>query len=123
MNAAVGVSKDEQLWRFEPQALMAQIKERWPAVSFKPAKRTSACSWWIPVPESEGKTLSGFLDPSKIMVGFEGYDEDCMEFALWLRRVVPESVELLFADNQHGQLLPLTTATTVDDILKYVRSS
>ena len=122
MDAAVGVLNDEQLWRFEPEALMAQIKQWWPAVSFKPATRTSACSWWIRLPESEGKTLSGFLDPSHIMVGFEGYDEDCIEFALWLRRAVPETVKLLFADQQHGDLLPLTTATTADDIFKYVRS-
>lgn len=53
------------------------------------------------------------------MVGFEGDDEDCMEFVLWLRRSVPEAVKLGFADDQHGELLPLTTATTVDDIRRF----
>lgn len=120
MDAAVGVPKDEQVWRFDPQTLIAEIKQRWPAASFKPATRTSACSWWIPLPQSIGKTLSGFLNPSKTMVGFEGDDEDCMEFVLWLRRSVPEKVELGFADDQHGDLLPLTAATTVDDIRKFV---
>jgi hypothetical protein len=122
MEVAVAVPNSEASWRFNPEVLVSQIRKRWPSADIKLPTRATACSWWIRLPDSPGKTLSGFLNPVGTIVGFEGDASDCLAFALWLRSIVPDSVMLVLGDDQHGEVLSLRVSSTERDIVAYWQS-
>lgn len=60
----------------------------------------------------------GALDREGEIVHLDGFLADCALFALWLRTIVPEDIELLFFDENYSADVALVAFTVESDFVR-----
>jgi hypothetical protein len=121
MNAFIMVANSSN-WCFDVENLIRNITERWPGTTFRAPAKTRVSGWTIRLSDLDGKSLSGFLAPDLKHIGFDGYEEPCTKFAIWIRSMVPSEVPLLLGDEHHGDTVHFLPDVTENEILDFWRS-
>jgi hypothetical protein len=74
-----------------------------------------ALEWDLPIRVGD---VYGALDSNGQIVHLDGFLGDCALFALWLRTIVPEKVELLFYDEAYSADVALLAITRESDLIR-----
>jgi hypothetical protein len=115
MDAFLLVDKNKTEWRFVDSALIAELPRYWTSATLTrvtdPRRKSAAYDWSIPIPGSPAKSLNGYFSSSGTRIGLKGQIEDCVNFVLWVRAIVPDTIELEFGDDQHPKTFTITKTT------------
>lgn len=110
-------------WSLGQEHFSRELLARWPTAKLRELvnpRRSDVLEFELPTARPE---LLGSLNRRGNAVIFSGNLEDCAEFALWCRSIVPSSEPMLFCDEAMNASLPLEVATTREDILRVFRGS
>lgn len=107
---------DETSWEFDIPGFRNRLGD-WKGITFHAPERTDehALEWSIPMRFGD---LYGALDGTGQVVHLDGFLGDCALFALWLREVVPDEVELLFYDEDYSADVALMRFTCESDLVR-----
>lgn len=108
---------DETSLAFDAEDLACRLAE-WEGISFRdpnPLDAGQTLLWSVPLRFGE---VYGSLDEDGQVIHLDGFLGDCALFALWLRTIVPEVVELLFYDENYSADVALVAFTREADLLR-----
>lgn len=74
-----------------------------------------ALEWVVPMRQGD---VFGAVDQFGEIVHLDGFLSDCALFALWLRTLVPDEIELLFYDENYSADVPLVAFTCESDLVR-----
>ncbi|MFY0582147.1 hypothetical protein ACN28S_54765 [Cystobacter fuscus] len=97
-------------------AFTRSMRSRWPVATVEEV-RSAASSHVLEfsVPMLHGE-VTGSLNREGCSVAFIGDLEDCADFALWCRELLPPGEPATFCDESMSGSLDLTASTTLADI-------
>jgi hypothetical protein len=104
-------------WSLGQEYFSRELLARWPTAKVRELvnpRRSDVLEFELPTVQPE---LLGSLNRRGNAVIFSGNLEDCAEFALWCRSIVPPSEPMIFCDEAMNASLPLEVMTTREDIL------
>jgi hypothetical protein len=114
----VGINSEKTAWRFAPPFFIQQLQLRCPQSAIrelKPRIRSYSHEWTL---QGTPQPLEGVLNRAGTCVVLVGSLEDCSDFALWLRRVVPTDIELICWDAAFTPM-PILLSTTAAEIASH----
>jgi hypothetical protein len=112
--ASYYVASREEL-RIESASLAEELARRWPGLTIDERDDASnTLRWEVPMPS--GYILSGDINPTGRGIDLDGDVFDAAEFAQWMRTQIPESYPLSFFDESYTEEVPLTSATTTEEL-------
>lgn len=108
---------EETSWRMDPAQLATQLRSQWPAVDVRsvdsPASN-QALEWTLSL---NGRRVDGALNRTGQAIFVDGDVQDCAEFAVWLRSVVPGEQALVFYDEGYAADAALQADTSVAQLV------
>ena len=109
----------ESNWRILPSDFIADLLARWPDADVRIQARSAYFSheWKIRMP---GGILKGEFYKDGRAVTFMGNFQDCVDFVLWFRSLVPPQQPLFFYDDGLHFKVGIRSDTTPADILSSV---
>lgn len=112
---------DEVSWSFDVDVFREHLAD-WKGIEIRqPAVGDiHSLEWNLAVRHGD---VFGALDQTGQIVHLDGFLGDCALFALWLRGLVPEKVELLFYDETYSADCALLSITREADVLRAMRSA
>lgn len=108
---------DEVSWQFDLDAFRARLAE-WEGIDIREPESPGdihSLEWSLPIRVGE---VYGSLDHAGQLIHLDGFLGDCALFALWLRTLVPEKVELLFYDEAYSADVALVSITRESDLVR-----
>ena len=101
--------------QIEASMLADELTRRWPGVEFDERDdQRNRLRWVVPMPS--GRRLSGDINPTGRGIDLDGDIYDAADFARWVRTQIPERYPLSFFDESYTDEVPLTAATTMEDL-------
>ena len=107
-------------WKINPVDCIENLEKYWHDTTIKTITNPDdyySIEWVIKIPE-KGTRLDGALHRDGQGISLDGYLEDCANFAIWFRSLVPENQELIFYDQGYNYCLKLQPKTTISDIIQ-----
>src|SRR5690349_12709564 len=104
-------------WKLDPQQLLTALLTRYPLVQVIDVSETSEahCLEWTWL--ASNGPVDGSLDGARNTVALDGDIDDCAEFAVWFRGLVPETQELVFYDESYSANAMLGSTTTAKELI------
>jgi len=109
----------ESNWRLAPSEFIADLLSRWPQALVQGLTNSPYFSheWEIQTPSG---ILEGEFYKDGTAVAFMGDFQDCTNFVLWFRSLVPPEQPLVFYDDGLHFKVDITRETTAADIVSLV---
>jgi hypothetical protein len=115
MNYFVITESEEAL---SPEAFTRQLRSRWPMATVEEVLNpASSHALELSVP-MEHSRVDGSLNREGCSIVFIGDLQDCADFALWCRTLLPPDAPATFCDESMSGSLKLKTTTTRADIFR-----
>lgn len=108
---------DETSWEFDVDTFR-DLLSQWTDVEIREPNDPTGfhvLQWTLPLRFGD---VFGSLDHSGQVIHLDGFLGDCALFALWLRTLVPEPIELLFYDEGYSADVALMTFTQESDLVR-----
>lgn len=108
---------EETDWNIKPDEMTQYLRNKWANVRIKKIlnpEDNNSLEWEVPL---ELDVLYGSIDREGQSIHLEGDIQDCAQFAVWFRSIVPESQVLVFFDENYTSDISLGRDVTEQQIV------
>lgn len=109
-------------WSADVAELKKQLIRLWPTIRISELGDDSHRSLDFEVQMPNSLVVGGVDRAGRCLI-VEGELEDCVELALWFRRIVPAAHEVLLFDEGYSWSVPLRPATSKIEVIRAVNAS
>ncbi len=103
-------------WRIDVEVFKENLVKKWSNLSLNPIVNAEDyyCLEWVIMPPQCQQRLDGALHRDRQGISLDGSLEDCAEFAIWFRHLVPSAQSLILYDQGYNFQVNLgNTITTI----------
>jgi hypothetical protein len=101
-------------WHVDRDVLISSVRRDWPdAVMTEARDDLHDVSWTEP---GAAEPFEAYVNVAGTCLYIDGSLDKAAELALWFRRLVPETIEAVFCDDEYSFAIPVTTRASLEDL-------